>query len=240
VIVRPFGDQLLLVTQPDHAALAAAIMSRWRRDGLEASPRRGDILLAVRAHDDGWVERDRAPSVDPSGHVVDFLHLPDRERHRLWPLGVARLSAAPYAAALVAEHAIQVHGHHRASPGWEGFFAEMTESRRTHLAAAAPATDDDLRRDYFFIRMGDLLSLTFCSGWIDPQRDGPYEALLDGARLTVGPDPFAGTSVPLAVSARCLPNRPFAGDRDAAEAFAAAPVVSLTGVATGAAGRGPS
>jgi hypothetical protein len=112
----------------------------------------------------------------------------------------------------------------------------MHEQRRSHLAAAAPATDDDLVREYFFVRMGDLLSLTFCSGWTDLQRHREYAAVLDGARLTVRPDPFGGQSVPLAVSARRLPNRRFASDREAADAFAAAPVVSLTGVATGAAG----
>jgi hypothetical protein len=238
VIVRPSAEHLLLVTQPDHAALAETIMCAWRPGGLDVSRRRESILLAVRAHDDGWIEEDGAPRVDENGRIVDFLRVPDRVRHRIWPLGVARLSASPYAAALVAEHAIQVHAHHRTTPGWGAFFAEMAEHRRTQLAAAAPATSEDLEHDYGFLRVGDLLSLTFCSGWTGLQRDESCEAVLDTSHLLVQPDPFGGRAVPLAVSARRLPNRRYVDRRDAAEAFAAAPLVPITGTASGGAQSG--
>ena len=58
MIVRTGPDHLLLITQPDHAALSAAIMGRWRRDGLPAHPRREWLLLATREHDAGWAEVD--------------------------------------------------------------------------------------------------------------------------------------------------------------------------------------
>lgn len=234
MIIRAKGDQLLLITQIDHAALAERIMAAWRRDGLPDSPRRDVILLATRRHDDGWIDDDQAPLVnEATGRVQDYVHAPDEVRRSIWPKGVARLTAHPYAAALVAQHAMQLFDRYRADPEWAAFFDRMERASDAHLAAT-PLTADDLQRDYFFVRMGDLLSLQFCDQWLEPQRHGEYESRGDGARLTVTPDPFDGREVPLSVPARCLPARPFANRTDAIAAFQAAPLTTLIGVASGA------
>jgi hypothetical protein len=229
VIVRPDGEHLLLITQPDHAALAARLMAAWQRDGLPTSPRRDVILLATAEHDNGWREDDAAPIVDrESGRVIDFMHAPDDVRQRIWPRGVARLAASPYAAALVAEHAIEIYRPNRVHPEWTAFFAEMERIRDAQLRRAAPLTLADLARDYFFVRMGDLLSLTFCCGWLEDRRHGEYDIHWTGARLTVHPDPFDGREVDVAVPARRFPR-----DRPVTEAFAGAPVTTLRAVASG-------
>ena len=64
VIVRPDGNDLLLVTQPAHAELSGRIMAAWRRDDLPASPTRATVLLATREHDNGWLEVDNRPEHD--------------------------------------------------------------------------------------------------------------------------------------------------------------------------------
>jgi hypothetical protein len=234
VIIRANGDQLLLITQIDHAALAERIMASWRADGLPHSPRRDAILFATRRHDDGWLNDDKAPMVDEAtGRVQDYVHAPDNVRRGIWPKGVERLARHPHAAALVAQHALHLFDKYRAEPGWEDFFDRMGRARDAHLAAAAPLTADDLRHDYFFVRMGDLLSLQFCDDWLEPQRYAAYASRWDGGRLVVTPDPFDGGEVPLTVPARCLPARVFSGGDEAAAAFQAAPMVTLTGVASG-------
>lgn len=234
MIIRSSGDQLLLIRQPDHAALAERLIRAWRRDGLPASSRREVILFATRTHDDGWSDVDSWPLIDAeSGRVVDYVHAPDEVRRAIWPRGVERLKVAPYAAALVAQHAIHLFDRYRGERAWQRFFAEMERARDAQLAEARPLTADDLERDYFFVRMGDLLSLEFCDQWLEPQRDGDYEARWDGARLTINPDPFDGCEVRLAVTARQLPNRRFLDSREAADAFEAAPTVTVTGIASG-------
>ena len=60
MIIRRKGTTPLLITQPDHAQLAATIMERWQEDGFPDSPRRAAILLAIREHDNGWREVDAA------------------------------------------------------------------------------------------------------------------------------------------------------------------------------------
>jgi hypothetical protein len=234
VIVRPVGDHLFLITQPDHARLAETIMAAWRLDRFPSPTRRDTILLATGAHDDGWIEEDGRPTIDPaSGTILDFRAMRDHSRQAIWPRAVARLSSTPYAAALVAQHAIQVYDSMRDRDDWQPFFTQMERLRDEKLAGAAPLTLDALMADYFFVRMGDLLSLTFCNGWTDPGGLGGHRFTLKGSELTVTGDPFRGADVPLTVNARRLPNRRFVTREDAAAAFGAAPHVLLNGVARG-------
>ena len=182
MIVRTNADHLLLITQPDHAALSAAIMARWRRDGLPAHPRREWLLLATREHDAGWAEVDVAPIVDPaSGRLLDFVHAPDAVRQEVWPRSIERLAQAPYAAALVAQHALHIYRDRRSSPAWEPFFLRIEDLRTAQLRRAAPLTLDDLVADYFFVRMGDLVSLCFANDWTDPRREGDYSIRVTGS-----------------------------------------------------------
>jgi Protein of unknown function (DUF3891) len=234
VIVRINSDHLLLITQPDHAALSAAIMTRWCRDELPRHPRREAVLLATREHDAGWTEVDAAPIVDAtSGQLLDFVHAPDAVRQGVWPRSIERLAPSPYAAALVAQHALHVYRDNRPNPAWQAFFAQMEDLRTEHLRQAAPLTVDDLVADYFFVRMGDLISLFFANNWPGPRQEGDYSIRVQGSRVVVTPDPFGGEAITLALPARRLAARPYNSSADAAAALAAAPTLTLHAVAAG-------
>ena len=236
MIVREAGSTLILITQPDHAALARRIMERWTDEDLVRSPRRRDILHAVEHHDDGWIDVDRAPIVDDAtGALLNFITAPIAVRQGIWPRGVGLLASRPYAAALVAQHALHVYRRYREEPAWSAFFAEMESLRAHHLRGAEPATLDVLLSDYRWLRTGDILSLAFSNGWTDAQHDERGGSVrLTGDRLVLTPDPFGGTEVPLAVPARAVSAASFASADAAAAAYARAPVTILTGIAAGA------
>jgi len=237
VITREHGGRTLLITQPDHAELAAKIMKAWKRDGLERSGRRSDILLAIEQHDNGWREPDSQPILDPqTGRILDFMTAPDEVRRSVWPCAANRLAGTPYAAALVAQHAIHIYRRYRGEPEWDRFFGEMEKVREHFLEAAGIRGLDDLRRDYLFVRVADLASLTFCCGWAEPQNDDAgsgYSVRLDGETLLISPDPFEGAQVELGVPARVMPGAFFSSEADARQAYGDAPVERLTGVARG-------
>src|SRR5262249_49341889 len=163
-------------TQPDHAHLARKIMEHCVP--LANHSRRESILHAIGEHDNGWFEEDMAPSVDPvTGGVVDFVAAPLSVRNRVWPRGVNRLSDGPWAAALVAEHAITVYERFRSESIWSRFFEQMEEMRDAMLRMARMPFDD-LVTDYAFVRLGDLISLTFCTGWHDEHQFGGWSVQL--------------------------------------------------------------
>jgi hypothetical protein len=234
IIRRADGSQLLM-TQPDHARLAADIMQHWRADGLPVSPRRSAILLAIQEHDNGWLEVDSAPLVDESsGQLLDFINAPAVVRREVWPRAVNRLASAPYAAALVAQHAVHVYRRFRPDREWAPFFLTMEAARDRYLQLAGSPPPEDLHRDYALVRIGDLASLTFCNGWTDVQSDeSVYAVRLDGTRLVITPDPFERAVVPIQIAARALPDQPFRSTSEAHAAFAAAEPRVLRGIASG-------
>ncbi|PYR74983.1 MAG: hypothetical protein DMF86_16720 [Acidobacteria bacterium] len=227
MIVRPVHDVLLLITQPDHAHLARTIMEHCV--ALADRPRRDAILHAIAEHDNGWAEADAAPTVNPeNGRIADFVTAPLAVRHAVWPRGIARLAEDPWAAALVAQHAITVYDRFRSGAAWASFFAELEAARGAMLRASRMPLAD-LLDDYAFVRLADLISLTFCTGWTDEQRFGDWTIHPSGTRVVVTPDPFGGASIPIEIEARALRNQPFRTDAELRAALSEAAMTTLRG-----------
>jgi len=229
MIVRPGDGVLHLISQPTHAALARRLMALW--PSLQKAERRRDILTAIEHHDRGWEAVDAAPTVDPAtGRVHDFLSAPVAVRQQVWPVSVERLSAAPWAAALVAHHALSISDRFRGDPDWAGFFADILARRDAHLTRAGGDLKA-LARDYVWVRLGDTLSLAFCTRAAEPATLGPWTIRLDGSRLHVTPNPFV-IDVTFAVEVREIPDVPYPDDAALRAAVAAGPSRALEGVVT--------
>jgi len=196
---------------------------------LSARPRRDAILHAIAEHDNGWAEEDAAPTVDPgTGQVLDFVSAPLSARHAVWPRGVARLADDPWAAALVAHHAVTVYERFRSEDEWRPFFAGM-EALRGGMLRTTGLPLKDLLADYPFVRLADLISLTFCTGWTDEQRFGDWTIQLSGTRVVVAPDPFGVAEIPLEIEAREIRNQPFRSDAELRDALRDANTTTLRG-----------
>lgn len=227
MIVRRGDGVLHLITQPDHAALARRLMAFW--PSLSTSERRRDILTAIEHHDRGWRESDASPTVDPStGGVRDFLHAPLEVRQGVWPVSVGLLAAAPWAAALVAHHALSVYDRFRSDSDWQDFFPRLTALRDEHLARSGGDLPS-LVRDYIYLRLGDLLSLAFCTAATTPERLGPWTIRRHGSRVHVDPSPFV-LDVPFAIEAREIPDVPYPDDAALRAAIAEGRSRALEGV----------
>ena len=226
MIVRPGDGVLHLITQPNHAALARRLMAHWI--SLAKVAHRREILTAIEHHDRGWAEPDAALTVNPvTGVIRDFIQVPAAVRQGVWPRSVERLAAAPWAAALVAHHAIAVYDRLRDDPEWQDFFPAMIALRDRHVARS----DGDLKtlvRDYVYVRLGDLLSLAFCTRAATPAAIGPWTIQLVGEHLHVSPNPFV-LEVPFAIEAREIPDVPYPTDETLRAAITAGRSRSLEG-----------
>jgi hypothetical protein len=232
MIVRGDAESIQLITQPDHAQMAGRIMEHCV--ALTALARRESVLLAIAEHDNGWTAEDAAPTVNQSsGDVLDFVHLPLGRRHGVWPRGVARLAHDPWAAALVAQHALTVYDRFRVDAEWTSFFEEMAAGRDSMLRASGGPLED-LLAEYPFVRLGDLISLTFCAGWTEPQRYGDWTVRLAGTRVVVTPDPFGEAEIPIEITAREIPKRPYRSDAALRDALSKARARTMRGEVAGA------
>lgn len=239
MIVREDGAEFVLMTQPDHAQLAEALVRPLRTEPSLAGAAREAILLATREHDNGWTEVDASPTIEgATGRPCDFMHGPSAVKHELWLRGVTRVAREdPHAGALVAEHAITVYGYRRNDTEWERFFTSLTALRDAllqRIGMFAGRAREQFDQGYRCVRLGDSLSLHFCHGWTDAQTTLEYTAVMDGAALVITPDPFAGALVPLHVIGRRIPARRYQSDADLRSTLAKATPQVLTGHARGA------
>ncbi len=211
---------LRLITQPDHAHLAAEILRLWRADALPEHPRREELLFAVREHDNGWREADSAPRLAPrSGQPATFLTIADELRREIWERGVERhLAGHPFAAALIAEHALRLLAGRQGS-AWEEFL-EKTRKIQDEALERSALPRQALEEDYAWLRLADDISLWLCTGQDTPERPGRRgHRTADGWELD--PFPFAGTTT-FRVACRHVPAGPFRSDADLAVTLAAA------------------
>lgn len=220
MIVIAQGGHLRLVTQPDHARLAAEVLALWRADGVPEHPRRTDLLVAVREHDNGWREPDAAPRVDASGRPLDFRDAPEPMRRALWLRAVERFAdERPYLALLAARHALTLHRDRRGREDWREWFEELDE-RRPELLERTGLTEEELEEDYRWLLLADTLSLALCGAFAQV-RQGRWRASRRDGDLALEPFPLAGATT-FRVPCRHLPDRPYAGEADLAGDLAAA------------------
>ncbi len=236
----PATAQLVFTTQPEHAVFAAELLSLWRRDGLPEHPRRAELLFAVREHDNGWREPDAAPSVDPATGVPYNVHTyPTNERAELWARAVDRFADEhPYAALLIAHHTLCLHTPERQDDAYHDFFAALdprydalldrvagiepaAEGAKTDLDADAQEARqlvlDEVRADYVWLELTDLMSLALCSGGLgkwshEIERHGT-RFRIDGDTLAISPFPLAGSTT-FTIRCRSIPDRRYDSDSD--------------------------
>lgn len=234
MIVVPDDGELVMITQHDHARLAGEILSLWRTDGLPEHPRRDDLLLAARHHDNGWRESDSAPRVDPTtNRPHDFTSVPLDVRAEVWLRGTARYAEEhPYAALLVTWHALELHRDrdHRGEEAWEEALLAPLGERLQELLEETGAKPEELAADYRFLDLADALSLAACNRWTDSrERAGHRFAFQEGdaggrsvdGELGLRPFPLAGATT-FRVACRRIPDRSYAGDADLGGELAAA------------------
>ena len=221
------------ITQPDHARLAGELMALWRTDGLPDHPRREEILLAIREHDNGWRETDAAPHLDRERRRPhDFVSLPLPERLAVWPRAVGRYAErCPYAALLIAHHALALYGDHRGEEDFEELF-EVVEPQHEWLLEVTGLDEKEVEQDYAFLAFADRASLAVCNRWPEgfsrQMPDGTVEGRFDpgtsegeAETLHLDPFPLAGRTS-FRVPYRYLPAREYTGDADLAVELATA------------------
>lgn len=209
MIVATEQDTWLFITQPDHAAFAAELLSLWLLEGLPDHPRRSELLFAVREHDNGWREADAAPRWDSERRRPhDFLTMPRAARIEVWERGVARFAGEhPYGALLITRHARRLLGDRRGDPAWDALLETLDELERG-LAEETGATEKEIAADDRLVDRSDLLSLVVCNAWTEPFERQGFRGQLQNGMLRLDPFPLAGTTT-FRIPCRRIPARDY-------------------------------
>ena len=220
MIIVNEGQNLRVITQPDHARFSGELLELWLLDALPNHPRRSDLLFAVREHDNGWREADAAPLVDPlTATPHDFLSFPEMERLEVWKRGIDRYAdTRAYSALVILEHARVLHT--ASDDLWRAFLGEL-DAKRQELLDNLGLDEDQLKADYTYLRLTDKLSLTVCNKWLDRLRYAGVESQASEDSITLDPFPLAGSTT-FRIPCRYIPNRLYESDSDLGGELAAA------------------
>jgi hypothetical protein len=126
MIRRDAGSDWLLISQHDHAAVAARLAGHvGGRRFAAIQARRASVLAAIAAHDDGWAAHDAAPTLDAAGRPLDTLDAPYPVALPAWAAATPAVAstAGPWAGLLVSLHALSlsIHAAGGQSPGHAAF-----------------------------------------------------------------------------------------------------------------------
>lgn len=172
----------LLISQVSHAQLSGELAARCplplREPDAAKLPSdsawtgaRSELLAAISHHDDGWLDWDMAPQLDPQqGRPLSFLEMPRREMFSIWDRsidiarGIGRLAAwtvtghflrlLEYSQSSEDQALIDAwrEGAHQRRSAW---FCEWTND-------VAPGVQDAAERAVDWLQLFDVLSLWLC------------------------------------------------------------------------------
>jgi hypothetical protein len=146
--------------------------------------------------------------------------MPDALRLEIWRRGIERLAFQDtYAALLVAHHAFELHCSHLGRV-WQEFLAEISE-RKEELSRNAGIGEAEVRRDYGFLELADLVSLFACEASDSRGERRGYVFSASEREILLDPFPLAG-STSFSVPSRCLADRDFENGVDLVSELAGA------------------
>lgn len=236
MIRRTDGSNWVIIDQIAHAKLAREIAAAWGGPDVAAIPEHESLSAAILHHDDGWLDWDREPLLDPgSGIPRDFREMSMPVATDIWTRSVE----------ICAEYSID-------AARWVSWhFQWLAEQARTHREAR----EDQLAAEQFikaeadrfprlsaerenenlvWLQLFDRLSLRLCCD--EPPSPGPIE--LPGNQqlrlqfpkrdqLYFAPYPFRSGRVEFGTTGRRVPARSYNSDGEFLTELATAPTVEL-------------
>ena len=97
MIRRDDGGDWLLISQVDHAHLAAEVAAAWGNSDVASLPVPEMLVPAIRDHDNGWLAWEDAPETDPqTGRPRGFTEMPMTAATRIWTESIASCARGTY------------------------------------------------------------------------------------------------------------------------------------------------
>jgi hypothetical protein len=222
VLLRPDGDDVIVIGQPAHAWLSGQLARAWGNERFPAPEPWEEVCLAAEQHDVGMAEWEQAPKLNPeTGLPRSFMELElDDHLEIWWRAAPLVLQQSRYAALLVSMHGTALYERRRPSPR----VTEFLEGQRAFQARLLADFDEEqVRRNQRLVWTWDSLSLGLLLDW------APFELGEVGVSVTdrtLDPWPFRDRTVSLRCEGRRLSSR-FDDEGAMREALAAAPWVTI-------------
>ena len=131
MIIQDRGNELVVIRQTDHAALAGHLAREWGNDVYRRPEPFDAFRLGAGEHDNGWAEVELRPQVDPvTFKPYSYLSIPTPAHMELYRRGIERVVKADhYAGLLVSMHSAGLYDRTRATmPGFSAKYVKAEEA----------------------------------------------------------------------------------------------------------------
>jgi hypothetical protein len=239
MIRRDDGNDWLLISQVEHARLAGEIAAAWGNDRVAPLPAHDLLMHAIAHHDDGWVEWERTPRIDPAtGRPREFTEMPMGEATAIWSHSIEKCGQhSSWGGVWVSLHFCWLaekaresrRGNSAETNAIDRFLAEQSRWHaewRTEIKGGLDAAARQRRivTGFHWVQFFDRVSLWLCCA----ARSDPWEVesppTPDAMRFTftpqsptrivIQPNPLRVGRLDLSVSAQRIPQREYANDQE--------------------------
>ena len=238
MLLRQTAGGAIAITQPHHAWLAGELARAWGA-GFEVPAPHEDVFCALALHDIGWLDWERAPTIDSeTGYPHQFDKVEATVHTRLCTSGVEAARRYGLLPALhVSRHGVAIYeltfdndtARHEQAKAVREFVEQQLIFQTNFIAQlvrrperASFVTPEHLEKTKRFIVAVDTLSLHLCWGVTDdvsidnvPTTDGSTQIKLrrkSAHEISLQPWPFVGDVLSVLIEGRMLtPARDQAG-----------------------------
>ena len=165
MIVRTYGDEIIMTEQHNHALLSGELASQLRHSLFGDEGRRDEVLLAVRQHDRGWRVLDDTPVWNDKDQLpFSFQDYPMLPKLLMYKSGIDEVEAmSGYAGLLCSMYYSSFEPIRKGEgPGTRDFYAAEME-RQERLSRWLGYPDQGmLAHHYGLLQLCDGLSLYVC------------------------------------------------------------------------------
>ena len=229
MIRRDAGDDWLLISQVEHARIAAEMAEAWGNEQFPPLPSRDLLIHAIRHHDDGWAEWERAPTVNPeTGAPRDFLEMPIPGAAAIWTRSIDNCARqSPWCGLWVSRHFCHLaelareHREHRsdrvAATAFLTAQQELQHQWRRQIGVYAEPPLESI--GFEWLRWFDRFSLWLCCAERSlpeslplPESGVVHLTPCDATTIVLAPFPFRDATLRLTASAARLGRQRFDSD----------------------------
>jgi hypothetical protein len=252
MIRRDADGQWLLISQVDHARVAADIAALWGNSAVAGLPMPDELVPALRDHDAGWSIWERTPRIDPStGLPRDFTEMRMDDSTDIWSRSILFCAGrSPLQGLWVSKHfcwlaeSAREHrgGNRQDIAAVDAFLAAQETLQSQWWGEAATRFDggelaDLVENGFRCVQFFDRISLWLCCA----ERSQPWDVELpeqtgsvfrftprSSVDSTIDPYPLSCPQLDLSVQAKLIAAKRYSSDEELHGALSAAPAATVT------------
>ncbi|ASK61531.1 hypothetical protein CFK37_04750 [Virgibacillus phasianinus] len=163
MIIRERQDDIVMITQDNHARIAGVFAANWKNSFFNSSKKRNSVELAINEHDRGWIPVDCTPFMnDQNSLPYTFMYFPTKPKLIFYKNGIDEVEQMDNYAGILCSHHYARFAANDSNEESQAF-VQHEENRQRKLKEKVKEFDpESFQFHYDLLNFCDNLSLYVC------------------------------------------------------------------------------